>query len=109
APAGDMARVWAGTAPARTWGQKGNKFPGAKFLKGKNDDLDKLWAQVAVELKPEKAGQMWQQMNDIIINEYVAVPLVDRLFASGKSKALTGPAPRPFDSETWNIGEWKKG
>jgi len=108
-PAGYMARFWTGPDPGRTWAQKANNYSGRNYLKWKNDDFDKLWAQVAVELNPEKAAQMWQQMNDIVINEYVAVPLVDRLFASGKAKALTGPAPRPFDVETWNIGEWKKG
>ncbi len=52
---------------------------------------------------------MWQQLNELVIKNYISVPLVDRTFSSGKAKTLTGPAPRTFDSESWNIGEWKKG
>jgi hypothetical protein len=36
------------------------------------------------------------------------VPLVDRKFTSARSKGLTGPEPRAFDNETWNIADWKK-
>ena len=52
---------------------------------------------------------MWQQMNELVIKNFISVPLVDRTFSSGKAKKLNGPAPRTFDTETWNIGEWKKG
>ena len=52
---------------------------------------------------------MWQKLNEIVIKDFASVPLVDRAFSSGKAKGLTGPAPRTFDSETWNIADWKKG
>jgi hypothetical protein len=42
------------------------------------------------------------------VNDYASVPLVDRKFTSAKVKGLTGPEPRAFDLETWNIAEWKK-
>jgi hypothetical protein len=47
-------------------------------------------------------------LNDLIVKDFASVPLVDRKFASGKAKTLTGPALRPFDSETWNIQDWKR-
>jgi len=108
-PVGYMNRWYAGPDTLRTWPQKANNYSPNNYLKWKNDEYDKLWAQVLVELNPEKAAQMWQQLNDIIINDYATVPLVDRPFVSGKAKNLTGPAPRAFDNETWNIAEWKKG
>jgi peptide/nickel transport system substrate-binding protein len=108
-PVGYMARFYSGPDYLRQWAHKGNNYSGRNYLKWKNDEFDKLWAQVLVELDPEKSARLWQQINDVAVNDYAVVPLVDRLFASGKSKALTGPAPRAFDSETWNIGDWKKG
>jgi peptide/nickel transport system substrate-binding protein len=107
-PVGYMNRFYTGPDPSKTWSQKSNNWSGRNFMKWKNDDFDKVWAQVLAELDPNKATQLWQQLNDIAINDYVVVPLVDRLFADGKSKALSGPAPRTFDSLTWNIAEWKK-
>ena len=61
-----------------------------------------------LETNAEKAQQGWQQLNDYIVNDYASIPLVDRKFASARSKSLTGPSPRAFDNETWNIHEWKK-
>ena len=59
-------------------------------------------------LDQAKAATMWQQLNDIIIKDFADIPLVDRKFTNAKIKALTGPESRAFDSETWNIADWKK-
>jgi peptide/nickel transport system substrate-binding protein len=104
-----MSRWYTGKDPARTWAQKGNNYSGRNFMKWKSDEYDTLYDQVLVETNIEKAATMWQQLNEIIIKDFGTVPLVDRTFSSGKAKNLTGPAPRTFDWETWNIGEWKKG
>lgn len=47
-------------------------------------------------------------MNDLVVNSYVAIPLVERRIVSAQSKELKGPSILPFDGETWNIGEWSK-
>jgi peptide/nickel transport system substrate-binding protein len=52
---------------------------------------------------------MWQQLNDLVVNDYADVPLVDRKSVAAKAKSLTGPDLRAFDNETWNIADWKKG
>ena len=108
-PVNYMKTFYTGSDPSRTWGQKANNWSGTNFLKWKNDAFDKLFDQVLVELNPEKAVQMWQQLNDLVINDYADIPLVDRRSAAGKAKGLTGPDLRAFDDVTWNIGEWKKG
>jgi peptide/nickel transport system substrate-binding protein len=107
-PVGYMNRFYTGPDPSRTWGQKSNNWSGRNFLKWKNDEFDKLWDQVLVELDTEKAATMWQQLNDLVVKDYASVPLVDRKLADGKSKQLTGPDLRPFDNLTWNIADWKK-
>ena len=107
-PVAYMNRWFTGPDSSRSWAQKANNWSGRNFTKWKNDEFDKLWAQVLVELNPEKAATLWQQLNDLVVKDFASVPLVDRKFASGKAKNLTGPALRPFDAETWNIAEWKK-
>ena len=103
-----MNRWYTGPDQNRTWGQKSNNWSGRNFSKWKNDAYDKLFDQVLVELNPEKAVMMWQQLNDLVINDYADIPLVDRKSTSSKLKALSGPDLRAFDNETWNIAEWKK-
>jgi peptide/nickel transport system substrate-binding protein len=104
-----MGRFYTGKDQDRNWAQKSNNWAGRNFMKWKNEEYDKLYDQVLVEPNLDKAATMWQQMNDLVIKNFISVPLVDRTFSSGKAKALTGPAPRTFDVESWNIGEWKKG
>jgi ABC-type transport system substrate-binding protein len=78
-------------------------------MKWKSEEYDTLYEQVLVETNLEKAATMWQQLNELVIKNFISVPLVDRTYSSGKAKNLTGPSLRTFDPESWNIGEWKKG
>jgi peptide/nickel transport system substrate-binding protein len=104
-----MGRFYTGKDQDRNWAQKSNNWAGRNFMKWKSDEYDKLYDQVLVEPNLDKAATTWQQLNELVIKNFISVPLVDRTFSSGKAKTLTGPAPRTFDVESWNIGEWKKG
>jgi peptide/nickel transport system substrate-binding protein len=104
-----MARFYTGKDQDRNWAQKSNGWAGRNFMKWKSEEYDKLYDQVLVETNLDKAATMWQQLNELVIKNFIAVPLVDRTYSSGKAKNLTGPSLRTFDSESWNIGEWKKG
>jgi peptide/nickel transport system substrate-binding protein len=107
-PVSYMNRFYTGPDPSRTWGQKSNNWSGRNFLKWKNDQFDKLFDQVLVETNAEKSATTWQQLNDLVVNDYASVPLVDRKNTDARVKQLTGPELRPFDQLTWNIADWKK-
>ncbi len=107
-PVGYMNRFYTGKDPDRAWGQKSNNWSGRNFMKWQNAEYDKLFDQVLVELDSGKATAMWQQLNDLIVKDFADIPLVDRKFTSARAKGLTGPEPRAFDNETWNIADWKK-
>jgi len=107
-PVSYMNRWYTGSDPSRTWAQKANNWAGRNIAKWKNDQYDTLFEQVLVELNPEKAAELWQQLNDLVVNDVASIPLVDRKSASARIKALAGPDPRAFDNETWNIADWKK-
>ena len=104
-----MVRFYAAD-PARHWGQKANNWSGRNFSKFNDEEYNRLYEQALVEVDPEKNRQLWMRMNDILVNSYITIPLVDRRFSDGKSKQLNGPAPSPFDSVfAWNIADWTKG
>jgi peptide/nickel transport system substrate-binding protein len=103
-----MQQFYTGKDNTKSWSQQSNKWSTPNFMKFQDDEYDKLFEQVLVELNPEKAAQLWQQLNDIVINKAAVIPLVDRKITAGKAKSLTGPALRTFDSDAWNIGEWRR-
>ena len=47
-------------------------------------------------------------MNDLAVNSYAVIPLVDRKVVSGRSKALENTTLTPFDAETFGIADWQK-
>jgi peptide/nickel transport system substrate-binding protein len=102
-----MKRLY-GENPDADWAQKSNNWSGTNMLKWSNDDYNKLYDQVRGETDLQKASQMWQQMNDIAINAYVVVPLVDRKSTDAKIKGLQGPNPGPFDNFSWNVADWSR-
>jgi peptide/nickel transport system substrate-binding protein len=97
-----------GENPDTDWAQKANNWAPQNFMKWSNDDFNKLYDQVKGETDVAKAAQMWMQMNDIVVNSYISVPLIDRKATDAKIKALQGPAPGPFDNWSWNIADWTK-
>ncbi len=46
------------------------------------------------------------KLNDLLVQNYVLIPLVDRAFASAFSNSLKGVRVNGWDSELWNIHEW---
>jgi peptide/nickel transport system substrate-binding protein len=60
-------------------------------------------------LDEQKRAQLFIQMNDIVIQQAVLVPRVDRKSVFGRAKDLQGISYSPWDSDYWNIANWRKG
>ena len=108
-PVGYMNRFYTGANPDRTWGQKSNNWSGPEL-----PEVEERRVRQAVRSgdggdEHREGRDPLAAVNDLVVKDFASVPLVDRKFASGKAKTLTGPAPRAFDNETWNIADWKKG
>ena len=88
--------------------QKANQWASRNYTRWVNDDYNKLYDQVKVETDVAKAEQMWIQLNDIVVNAFISVPLIDRKFTDAKIKALKGPELSPFDNWAWNVADWTK-
>jgi peptide/nickel transport system substrate-binding protein len=88
--------------------QQSNKWSARNYTRWVNADYNKLFDQVKGETDVTKAQQLWIQLNDTVINNYISIPLIDRNFADGKIKGLQGPQLSPFDDWSWNIADWTK-
>ncbi len=54
---------------------------------------------------PERAA-LSRALNDMLVQQYVAVPLVDRGRVSAHANSLGGVRINAWDSELWNIADW---
>ena len=107
-PAGDMGRFYSGN-PARDIPQKENNWTGLNFCRWVNKEYNALYDRALVELDPQKNDELWIKMNDLVVREAVALPLIDRMIVSARSRTLeVGANLTPFDAEYWNIADWRR-
>jgi peptide/nickel transport system substrate-binding protein len=88
--------------------QKGNNMSGNNFRRWCDPNYDALYKQSKTELDPDKRRQIFIQMNDMLTEEVVTIPLVRLAQISGINQTLEGFEPTPWDAETWNIKDWRR-
>jgi peptide/nickel transport system substrate-binding protein len=88
--------------------QKENNWAGSNLARWCSPEYDALYEQAKLELDPEKRAQLFIQMNDLIVNDGVIIPLVHRTFPTGASLSLEGVELTPWDSNLWLIKDWKR-
>ncbi len=96
------------TYTCNTIPQKKNNWSGDNYSRYCNPAFDDLWQKSTTELDPERRRQMFIEMNDILVNNALVIPLVHRAEVVGVTNNLQGVDLTPWDMNTWNIMEWKK-
>ena len=73
-----------------------------------NPEYDELYDRLSqTSVGPERASLI-KQMNDIHVQSYYEIPLVSRGLVSAHLSALQGVRINGWDSELWNIAEWRR-
>lgn len=108
APSGAM-RIYYSGDPARDLAQKENNWSGRNFTRWVNKEFNTLYDEALKELDPQKNAALWIKMNDLVVDQAVALPLIDRKNVSVRAKTLdTAGNMSPFDAETRNIADWRR-
>jgi peptide/nickel transport system substrate-binding protein len=94
--------------PAVDLAQQSNKWAARNYTRWVNADYNKIYDQVKGETDADKAAQLWMQLNDIVVNAYISIPLIDRKSTDAKAKSIQGPKLSPFDTFSWNIADWTR-
>jgi len=89
--------------------QKANQWSGANYSRWSSPDFDKLYNQAKTELDVNKRTQLFIQMNDLGVNNFVHIPLINRKTVFGRSKALQNIDYTLWDVQYWNIANWTRG
>jgi peptide/nickel transport system substrate-binding protein len=68
---------------------------------------DALVDQMAQTANLDDRAELAKQMNDLIVQNGAAIPLVHRASVSAVNNNVTGVIMNAWDSEEWNIADWK--
>ncbi len=87
--------------PSTQWqGSNINRFCSA--------DYDALTSKMSKTAALDDRADLAKAMNDMLMQQYVVVPLVYRSGTSAHTNALGGVKMTDWDSELWNIADWHR-
>ena len=85
-----------------------NGWGGSNVPRACNPEFDQLAEELAhTSVGPDRAALV-KRMNDILVQSYYEIPLVNRGIASAYLLTLHGVRFNGWDSELWNIAEWRR-
>ncbi|MDM8515698.1 peptide ABC transporter substrate-binding protein [Desulfobacterales bacterium HSG16] len=87
--------------------RKANNFKGHNFERWANFEYDNLYKQSIIEADPEKRRQLIIRLNDMVVDEVVRIPLVNKAVINAASNTLEGIELTPWDAVVWKIKDWK--
>jgi peptide/nickel transport system substrate-binding protein len=91
--------------------QKANGWAAVDESRYNNPTYDALYDEAAKETDPERAAELFIQMNDILIEDVVVIPIVQRAsekYGIAKDLNKENIAGGPFESLYWNIANWNR-
>ena len=85
-----------------------NNWADGNVARSCNPEYDRLYKELAqTGAGPERAALV-KQLNDILVQNYFEIPLVNRGFVSAHLNTLQGVWINAWDTELWNIAEWRR-
>ena len=101
---GTYMRSWTCSEAA----QLANNWSGSNWSRYCNRTYDELYERSRTELDPDQRRDLIIQMNDLLIQDVAVIPLVERSITLGIGHTLQGVDPTPWDSDVWNIKDWRR-
>ena len=91
--------------------QKSNDWQGQNDQRYVNPDFDALYEELVKQTDPESAYQILIEMNDVLINDVVIVPEVNRAadkYAISNNLRNENVAESTFEFDYWNLANWNR-
>lgn len=87
---------------------KDNNWGSSNISRWCNADYDALVQQLSQTGGLEARAAIVIQMNDLIVQNGAALPLVHRGDVSAQSNSITGVILNVWDAELWNVADWQR-
>jgi peptide/nickel transport system substrate-binding protein len=85
-----------------------NQWIGNNIPRWQNDDYEELVAEMAGTAAMDRRIELAKAMNDMLMQDYVMIPLIHRGDVSAHANSLLGVRMNSWDSELWNIADWTR-
>jgi len=89
------------SGPDNNW--LGNNVP--RFF---NEEYDALYLELSQTAVIEERAALSIQLNDLLVQNGIMIPLVHRGSVSAHSNSLQGVLINAWDNEMWNIADWTR-
>ena len=83
-----------------------NDWMGGNIPRWSNQEYDDLYKELTQTPVGTERENLVIRLNDLLVQNYVLIPLVDRALVSAVSNSVKGVLINDWDSELWNIHEW---
>lgn len=87
---------------------KNNNWTGNNFERWCNKTYDQMFESSSVEIDSQKRAQIFMDMNDLLLEEVVMIPVVLYADVQGVNPEILGVNLTPWDAYTWNIAYWRR-
>ena len=85
-----------------------NNWADGNIARSCNPEYDETYARfTGMGIGPQRA-ELIRRLNDLHVQSYFEIPLVNRGFVSAHLDTLQGVRINGWDSELWNIAEWRR-
>lgn len=85
-----------------------NQWQGSNISRYCSDAYDGLIAQMQQTGDTDARAAIARAMNDMLIQDFILLPLVDRGRVAAHANSLGGVRLNVWDSELWNIADWHR-
>ena len=85
-----------------------NHWAGRNTSRACNPEYDALYAELSQTRAGPERERLVKELNDILVQNYYYIPLVNRGLVSAHLNTLKGVEINGWDSEMWNIAEWRR-
>ena len=85
-----------------------NHWGGGNVARWCNPDYDRLYGELARSTDEDARSELIKRLNDMLVQGHAAIPLVHRGVVSAHLDTLLGVQLNGWDSELWNIAEWRR-
>jgi peptide/nickel transport system substrate-binding protein len=84
---------------------KANKWQGRNPMRWRSDAYDEAYRKAERELDPVKRAALFISMNDMVVNDGVVIPVVNRRWVAAMSHKLRATLSG-WDNDFWNLKDW---
>jgi len=84
---------------------KDNKWQGSNPTRWRNEEYDKIFLAAQSELDPVKRAALFIKMNDMVVDDVVVIPIVNRRWVAAMSNKLKATLSG-WDDDFWNLKDW---